>query len=216
MKPIKLYMAVLLSLLLFWSCATPETSADDDPERRPASPYVETVEEDADDFSLDDLDEFERLLFDNRSELTDRFDNLQHDIPEIFTREVVRDDSDRDRYAGFRVQIKTTRSVSEADETRDSFVAWADSTLYGYNPDAYVVFRQPYYRVRAGDFHDRNRAIEFSRLIKTHFPDAWVVHDRIEPDVVPSDTTDIRFREPGDMLVPIDQELIDDVLDGDG
>lgn len=207
-------MGVLLSLLLLWSCATPESVADDDdPDRRAESPYTERAEEDEEEFIPDELDELDRLLFDYRSDLTDRFDNLQHDIPEIFTREIVRDDSDVDQFAGFRVQILSTRSVTEADSTRDNFVAWADTTMYGYQPDAYVIFRQPYYRVRAGDFHSRDMAIEFSRLIKNHFPNAWVVHDRVEPDLVPSDTTDIRFREPGDALIPVDSELIEEVLE---
>jgi len=44
------------------------------------------------------------------------------------------------------------------------------------------VFRQPYYRVRVGNFKIRENAIEFSRILKNRYPDAWVVHDRIDPE----------------------------------
>jgi hypothetical protein len=73
---------------------------------------------------------------------------------------------------------------------------WAAENISGYDVEAYIYFRQPYYRVRAGDFRNRDRAIEFSRLLKDRYPEAWVVHDRIEPDHVPADTTHFRLVDP--------------------
>jgi hypothetical protein len=148
------------------------------------------------------------MLVENRSMLTDQFDNLRHDMPEVFTREIVKDEREVDQYAGFRVQILSTRDVEEADSIRDEFMAWADSSFHDYTPDAYVLFRQPYYRVRTGDFHDREMAIEFSRLVKIHYPDAWIVHDRVEPQNVPADTVEIRFKDPEDLLQPVDPDSV--------
>jgi len=32
-------------------------------------------------------------------------------------------------------------------------------------------------------------------MLKSRYPDAWVVHERIEPSNVPADTANIRFRD---------------------
>jgi hypothetical protein len=194
------YIPVLLFLFL-WSCSTTEPVTE--AEKEAASPYFELTDIILEEYVLENLDEFDRMLVESRSTLSDQFLDLDHDMPEIFTREVIKDDRDVDVYAGFRVQILSTRDVVHADTTKDNFMAWADSTIAGYAPEAYVFFRQPYYRVRAGDFHDRDMAIELSRLLKQFYPDAWVVHDRIEPNRVPADTAVIKYREPEDALQPV-------------
>jgi hypothetical protein len=205
-----LYMRILSILFLViplaMSCSSTEPLVDgEDRDRdRPRMPYIDIPDEAIDEFVLENLDEFEQMLYLNRSRLSDQFTLIEHDLPEHFTREAVQDDY-FDPFQGFRVQILSTRDVAHADTTRDHFMAWADTTLHGYQPDSYVHFRQPYYRVRVGDFHDREQAIEFSRLIKAHYPDAWVVHDRVHPAAVPSDTTEFRFIRPEDRLQPIDE-----------
>lgn len=196
----------LIIFLFVWSCSTTEEiTRPDDSGNNTAAPYIDIPFEVIDEFLFEDLDDFQMLLVQTRTTLSDQYVNLQHDMPELFTREIVREEREVDEYAGFRVQILSTRDVAHADTIRDSFLAWADTTIQGYQPEAYVFFRQPYYRVRAGDFRDREKAIEFSRLLKQHFADAWVVHDRIEPYRVPSDTVDIRFAEPDDQLQQIEQ-----------
>ena len=190
---------LILSLVLFpllLSCSTTESVTEkDDRSTTERSPYLEISDEALEDFALEELGEFERTLYLNRTRLTDRFATIQHDMPELFTREVTVDEGETDQYAGYRVQILSTRNVIHADTTRDNFVAWSDTTMEAYKPNAYVHFRQPYYRVRTGDFQNREKAIEFSRLIKQQYPEAWVVHDRIEPQSVPADSTTFRFRE---------------------
>ncbi|MDZ7757371.1 SPOR domain-containing protein [Rhodohalobacter sp.] len=190
---------LILSLLFFpllLSCSTTESvTEDDDRNGTERSPYLEISDEALEEFALEELDEFERTLYLNRTRLTDRFATIQHDMPELFTREVAVEERETDQFAGYRVQILSTRDVIHADTTRDNFVAWSDTTMEAYKPNAYIHFRQPYYRVQAGDFQNREKAIEFSRLIKQQYPEAWVVHDRIEPQNVPADTTTFRFRE---------------------
>ena len=190
---------LILSFILFpllLSCSTTETvTEDDDRTTRERSPYLEISDEALEEFVFDELDEFERTLYLNRTQLIDRFATIQHDMPELFTREVAVDEQETDQFAGYRVQILSTRDVVHADTTRDNFVAWADTTMGDYKPNAYVHFRQPFYRVRTGDFQSREQAIEFSRLIKQEYPEAWIVHDRIEPNYAPSDTTKFYFRE---------------------
>lgn len=200
-----LIIVLPILLLLNMSCSTTEPLKEGQRSTDEGrSPYIEISDEEIEEFVMDDLDEDERTLYLNRSRLTDEFANIDHDLPEIFTREITIDENAVDRFAGFRVQLISTRDVVEADEVKDNFIAWADSTIEGYEPNAYVHFRQPYYRVRAGDFQDRQKAIEFSRLIKQHYPDSWIVHDRIEPQYAPADTTTFRFKE----LEQIDEDQL--------
>ncbi|TVQ04323.1 MAG: SPOR domain-containing protein [Balneolaceae bacterium] len=186
-----IYISILI-LFVGIGCATTETVSEE-PER----PIFEIDAEIAEAYIIreEEMDEYELFLAENRSYLSDRFATLEQDIPDIFLREVAREEREIDPYAGFRVQILSTRSVAEADSVRDDFRAWANERLDGYEAEAYIYFRQPNYRVRTGDFRDRDTAIEFSRIVKNRYPEAWVVHDRIEPQNVPSDTTVIRLRE---------------------
>lgn len=183
-------LLLLGTCLLALSCATSEkTTGDDD-----SSPS-EPVDNLADEYRDESLSETERLLLSTRSQLSNHYSEDMVEVPDLYMQEIVIDERTSDPYAGYRVQLLSTRNVAEADSVRDYFVAWADSMIVGYEPDAYVVFRSPNYRVRAGDFQDRDRAIHFSGMLKTRYPDAWVVHERIEPSNAPADTADIRFRE---------------------
>lgn len=184
----KLFLFICGALLAI-SCATTEPKSDED-ESTPSDPG--NLEEEYRDEALSDT---ERLLLSTRSQLSNHYSEDMVEIPELYMQEIVIDERQTDPYAGFRVQLLSTRNVAEADSVRDYFVAWADSVIAGYEPDAYVVFRSPNYRVRAGDFQDRDRAIHFSGMLKSRYPDAWVVHERIEPSKVPADTAAIRFKE---------------------
>ncbi len=180
-------------LILLAGCSTTEQATErDSPEERP---IFNIDGEMAEEYLLEEMNETERMLFENRSELTDQFASVDHDMPEVFLKEVVREEQAVDEYAGYRVQLLTTRQVAVADSTKDEFRVWAATHIAGYEPEAYVIFRQPYYRVRAGNFRNQARAVDFSKLLKDKFPNAWVVHDRIEPSNVPADTTTIEMKQ---------------------
>jgi hypothetical protein len=38
-------------------------------------------------------------------------------------------------------------------------------------------------------------AIHFSGMLKSKFPDAWVVHEQIKPVKMPADISDLRFKD---------------------
>lgn len=191
----QLFYLSFIAFFAAWGCSSSGPAAERDRDR----PYFEREDENASDaFSAERLDEMELVLFENRSSLTDEFSKITHEIPAVFEKEITQGGQLYDEFVGYRVQILSTRDVVLADSTKDSFSAWADSTFEGYHPEAYVLFRQPYYRVKAGDFRSREKANEFSRMIKEKFPGAWVVHDRIDPDKIPSDTTRVRLRESDD------------------
>lgn len=176
----------ICTALLVVSCATTEPTTDDE------DSGTGDLSEEYDDATLS---ETEQLLLRTRSTLSNHYsENMVH-IPDLYLEEIVVDERQRDPSAGYRIQLISTRNVAEADSVRDHFVAWADSVIAGYEADSYVIFRSPNYRVRVGDFQDRQRAIHFSGMLKSKYPDAWVVHERIEPSKVPADTSDIRFKD---------------------
>ena len=168
------------ALLLLSGCAAPEPVVEREPvpvER----PEPEEDRELTEGSIREGLDEFERVLFDSRSSLSDQFYSITNDVPEAFRQDASLQLVGED-IAGYRVQILSTRDVAAADSTLDDFRVWASENLDEHsNIDVYIYFRQPYYRVRAGDFRNRENAIEFARIAKQQYPDAWVVHDRINP-----------------------------------
>jgi len=188
--------ALIILLLVLAGCKTTEKTTTDGEESTTTEtenePIFDVDPEIVESYLAEEMDEFDRLLFENRSQLSDRFASVEHDMPDLFLKDVVQDDKVVDQYAGFRVQLLSTRSVAEADSTKDNFRVWADQHIQGYSPEAYVTFRQPYYKVRVGDFRDQQKANNFSRMVKDEYPAAWVVHDRIEPDFLPADTTNIQ------------------------
>lgn len=178
---------LLLLLAGVWACAGPRESARE-PEPDEAAKTMKTT-------LAADLN-----LADYRSQLDDVFASQQQDQPEIFQqKQAPKKVSRKDLYNGYRIQILSTRDMEQADRTVRNFNNWIDTTGINYPARSYVFFKQPYYRVHVGDFNEREKALNFTRLIKKKFPDAWIVHDRINPDNTPPDTLQIREVEKPDM-----------------
>ncbi len=77
---------------------------------------------------------------------------------------------------GYRIQIffeSGNNSKSLANETRDAFLELFDDI------NAYVLFNEPYYKVRVGDFRSRIDAEGTLELISREYPNAFIVPDFI-------------------------------------
>ncbi|HAC16173.1 MAG TPA: hypothetical protein DCE78_09570 [Bacteroidetes bacterium] len=107
------------------------------------------------------------------------FFSIENSIPEVF--QIQRTQTASNPNSGFRVQIISTQDVNEAELVRIEFNNWMNVEVDDYEANAYILFRQPYYKLHVGDFKSRANAIEFSRVLKRKFPDAWVVFDDIDP-----------------------------------
>lgn len=180
--PSILMLVVLVGIFGCKSTEQTTTDADD------GTPQEESTELDS---------ERQQMLDRTRSQLSDLYVSQKQDIPEAFLEaDSSNEQTNRNPYDGYRIQILSTRDVEQADSVASNFRAWADSTIAGYQAEAYQSFRQPHYRVHIGDFQQREQANAFSRLIKNKYPDAWVVHDRIEPSEVPADTANFEIKKP--------------------
>lgn len=188
---------LLIIVVVGSGCKSSEKAADDD--------QPEPTVEESPEISDKEFSEFQITLAENRSKLSDLHVSQQHDMPEAFLKTDSNNGSiNRNPRDGYRVQILSTRDQPLADSVANEFRMWSDTTITGYDAEAYISFNQPFYRVHIGDFQQRDQANSFSQLIKPKFPDAWVVHDRIEPSNTPADTATFAFKED------VDEEDIDE------
>lgn len=79
---------------------------------------------------------------------------------------------------GYRIQIffdAGNTSRANAYRVKDEFTGTSpDSTVA-----VYVTFKEPYYRVRVGDFRTRMEAEGFMQLIRDDYPNAFPIKDQI-------------------------------------
>lgn len=172
---------LLIGIVIFsLGCSTTEKATDD---------QGITTDRDTAAISKENMTELQQMLAENRSKLSDLYTSQKHDMPTAFMKKDSSTEAiNNDPYDGYRVQIISTRNIQLADSVANQYRSWADSTIKGYSAEAYTFFRQPFYKVHIGDFQQRKQANSFSKLIKQKYPDAWVVHDRINPSNVPADT----------------------------
>lgn len=121
-----------------------------------------------------------------RSSLRDQFVMAHNEIDSVFA--LTEDDLRIARTnTGFRIQLLSTENIAEADSMMMAYYDWADGRRLPFDrtPEAYVLFRQPYYRVRVGDFRNRSLAIDYLNILRPHFHGAWIVIDTINPSLSP-------------------------------
>ena len=91
--------------------------------------------------------------------------------------------------SGYRVQIFSGETKSNADERLQQALTWWDNegqgldgtdSLFSETLPIRIVYNAPYYKVRIGDFVDRQTAQQSLKLIRKRFPDAWIVPDQVE------------------------------------
>lgn len=77
---------------------------------------------------------------------------------------------------GYRIQIffdSGNNSKKQASEARDEFL------LNHPGAKAYLSYKEPYYRVRVGDFRNLVEAVGFQKKIVGIFPNSFPVKDKI-------------------------------------
>ncbi len=181
---------IVLLLIIAYGCKSTEQTVPDDAAISTDTDTAVTV-------SDEEASDLQKLLNNNRNSLSDIHLSQKHDMPATFLKTDSSSESlNENPFDGYRVQILSTRKLAIADSVAASFRLWSDTTITGYNAKAYVSFRQPYFKVHIGDFQQRGQANSYSQLVKRKYPDAWVVHDRINPANVPADTTSFSFGKP--------------------
>jgi len=78
---------------------------------------------------------------------------------------------------GFRVQVFATQDRNKAESIKKDL-----EIVIG--EEVYIIFEAPNYKVRIGNFLDRESAEKLRKeLVKQNFPSSWIVRTRIQPVV---------------------------------
>lgn len=75
---------------------------------------------------------------------------------------------------GYRIQLYFGNDRARAQEIRASFIQLFPST------PAYLLYQQPNFKVRSGDFRTRLEATGFLKKINEHFSNAFIVPDEVK------------------------------------
>jgi hypothetical protein len=75
--------------------------------------------------------------------------------------------------AGFRVQLYYGANRAEALDLKSKF-----SALFP-DIDSYLIYQQPYFRLRAGNFRSRYEAHQLLKKVENDFPSVFIVNDEI-------------------------------------
>ncbi len=98
---------------------------------------------------------------------------------------------------GYRIQIYKETGNNALDS------AWSAKNRFENEypgVKAYISFREPYYRVRVGDFRTRLEAIKFLSVIRKKYPYAWEIKDKIRFEN--DDTDEAENNEPPNTSQP--------------
>lgn len=79
-----------------------------------------------------------------------------------------------DKIPGYRIQIISSNSKVDVMNERDKVVKQFKTAK------DYVVYDQPYYKLRMGDFKTRLEAVKFLEEISPSYPSAFLVKDEIK------------------------------------
>lgn len=118
---------------------------------------------------------------------------IEHDVPaELLDGKADSGSSGGTRTVqGYRIQLYSSQDKNLADRRMDQATGWwnqqrRQGTLEDVYPGdvsqqapVYLVFRQPYYRVRFGNFATRAEALQLLRLLDDEFPDAFIIPDTV-------------------------------------
>lgn len=164
-----------MGLILFLSaCAGPRAAERD---REPADDLPEPV-----DVRLSDYEEFDVAPF---RESPREEEGIEHDVPEALM-EARAGSGDARTVQGFRIQVASSVEKDEAVAVEEQAKQWwrsegssgASDVLPAELP-TYVVYRQPYYRVRIGNFASRSEAERALAMVESRFPGSFIVPDTV-------------------------------------
>ena len=98
--------------------------------------------------------------------------NMNPKVEEILNKKTALD-KENPGIPGYRLQLYFGGNRNEAAEIKARF-----TSLYAeYN--AYLIYQQPYFKLRVGDFRNRITAGNFQKIILKDFPAVFIVKDDI-------------------------------------
>lgn len=167
----------VVALLLCSACSGSRDATDPDP-----GPVV------PDPINMAEFEDFDAAPYEDDPPVS--VTTVEHDVPQSLLEGKVDVQPVRRAGRGYRIQIYSTQDKRSADRRAEQVVAWWREQLragqlddlYPYEPSpppVYQDFRQPYYRVRVGNFASRTEAQRMLRVVERRFPSAFIAPDRV-------------------------------------
>ncbi len=135
--------------------------------------------------NLAPYEEFDASAFEEEPPVTDV--EVEHDVPDRLMTGHAGGQGTR-VVQGFRVQIFSSQDREAANEQLTEALAWWSALQERLDPwpsglprelPVYIVYKQPYYRLRVGNFTSREDASRFMAYLSERFPEAFVVPDEV-------------------------------------
>lgn len=82
-------------------------------------------------------------------------------------------DNQKPSIQGFRVQLYYGGNRSEALDLKSKFASLHPEV------ETYLIYQQPYFRLRAGNFRTRMEAYKLFRIVEKELPSVFIVNDEI-------------------------------------
>ncbi len=162
LKTVIKIICVSLLMLLLGSCAGSKK------EKKPELPAEKTekMNESFDPLTLNDAD----LNFDKTKEEPKSSQSIQ------MPKEQPPAEIENRLVDGFRIQIISTKEIESANRAKQI----AMERFGDLNVNFYLEFDSPYYKVRLGDFQDREAAEKVREIVRTRgYPKAWIVKAKV-------------------------------------
>ncbi|MEN9522830.1 MAG: hypothetical protein RL065_1207 [Bacteroidota bacterium] len=102
-------------------------------------------------------------------------------LPKLINRHIEMNTSIR-RVQGWRIQLSSNTERTEVMNIKSSFLTQYPTTK------TYLTYQQPYFKLRVGDFADKNEAYQFMKEINENFKGIFIVPDIV--NVMPEGVTE--------------------------
>jgi hypothetical protein len=163
-----------LALALFLSACATVGSVEHAPE--------EPAEVEEEEVILADYEDFDMAAY---REAEPTRGEIAHDVPAVLMDGRAGDGTIR-TVQGFRIQIVSSVEKDDAVVAEEQAKNWwraegrsGNPGLFGADLPTYVVYMQPYYRVRIGNFTSRGDAQRALAAIERQFPGSFIVPDTV-------------------------------------
>ncbi len=165
---------LLTSLMLLSACAgSREASGPAEPADELPTPEVR----------MSDYEDFDPSAY--REQPPETAAGIEHDVPDKLMQGTA-DTGVRSTIQGYRIQVYSTLDKSTALQQEEDVKAWfrdngdmAPPGLFSNELAVNVVYIQPYYRVRLGNFTSRDAAERARKFVTQRYSDAFIVPDTV-------------------------------------
>lgn len=180
-SPLARSVFVLLSMLVFAACSASSEVGREVPPEDPAPTYT-----------LAEFEDFDLAPYPDTP--PPREADIDHAVPaRLLDGKMDTRNAGPRNVGGYRIQVYSSQNRNEADAKVEEIMRWWQNAhqsgelddIYPHDasePPVYLVFRQPYYRIRVGNFATRAEATQFQRYIERHFPGAFLLPDTVTLD----------------------------------